>query len=318
MKGTLLILLSLLYLFTSCSLNEDLKDTSYTTMAISFDPQQLAGDYKIIINGNTENAVSTSKPAKVDIYRKTDNRLVFSGMYLPTDSLKLIHPIGTDSLVLFSNEKYMGFSPQISYSDDPELYDVYLGKEKIKVSTVDVSYVSISSLPVNLRIVEKATSTTVYTQELNSESPTTFTLLQLSSNEFLNVPMENEPLPSDKSFKVRFFCTSKILKEPVKLILYIVDGYGQNMKFFTTLDLSPDKLSKYIEVPYDYYKDGKKQVNFYYDIENDRGEKLVDHTTNKKALIMIRNDGVNYSFMTFQLEELGSPWLRVNSLWIER
>ena len=317
MKKYLVVLPFLLMalFMTSCDKEAELKDTTYTTMAISFEPSHLRRDYRVLFNGNTDNVVSPYKPVKVDIYRKADDKLVFSGEYQPTDTLKLIHPVGSDSLAFYSKDLYKAFSPQIVYSgDESELYDVYLGNEKIGVSAVDISYVSLKDFPIELKIIQKSTSATVFKQELSSSLSTVFTVLQLSSTDFLYVPPVDEPLPAENAFKIRFFYSVTVLSEPVKLSLYITNSVGENTEFFKDVELSPNSISDYIEVPYDFYKDGTNVVNFYYDLTNSKGEKLVDHD-----VIMIRDDGVNYSFMTYNFDGVSSGyWLPVNSLWIKR
>lgn len=303
MRKYFFLLLLLISLVTSCDTEQKLMDDTLVPVQVTFDPPTLESKYKILVNGSLERYVANDMDsAFINIISlQNDAEVLKKYIKLKKENI-IIQPVGSSTLDLYLPEIYKSCNPNIEYlnEDYKSRYSIYLGDNKI---TNGISnYILRKDLPETIKIVDDLSNKSVYSQEFDNESNSLLNLLQLSEDMFLMSSDNNQTAPANNVFKIRFFYPSSDFPniKKMNIHLWIIDRKGQNEQDFASFDLEPNTLSNYLEVKYDFYQDGSNMVNFYFDLTDDQGNKIVDHKINKKATVLTRNMGVSYSFITFK------------------
>lgn len=314
MKHFFSLILPILLLLTSCNTLGDENSSSggYISTHIEFLPNSLSNNYKITFNGQELNSrdfyTSINSPKGViEVYSKNDNKQVFKQEInlSHNGTIKFVRPVGRE-LTIYSDKEYKVFFPNIKFinNDEKNHYILKLG-DYVMIPGED-NYIPVEYLPDSMMIImNNEQANKVYSRELTTETEHTLEILQLSKDLFLDASgSNNEENPAANEFKIRFFYTIEDFpnNSKLKFDLFLCDKSGKNEQFFKSIELEANKMGEYLTVPYDYYKDGSNIVNFFYDVTDQKGNKVVDHKVSNKYRVALRNTGVTYSFMTYRFK----------------
>lgn len=307
MKNYIFLFVILTILLAGCDTEGDNIENGYTVLKTSFIPQELTNNYRIAFNGNESPYVSkNATTVKLEVFSKEGNSLspiLTEENWLVTEPITFIRPVGKE-LAVYSEEKYQAFTPVIVFSADESQYSVQFKGAEIKVG--ENNYIGKVELPGKFTIKDKVNGTELYSQELTTETSNTFTVMQLSENEFLPIEDSEEADPEVGHFKVRFLYTTDAFPNypELKLVLYLAStDFSQFSEPIATITMKAGKLSEYVVIDNNYFDTG--MVTGVYDlIDPNSGNYVVDNLSDLSTSIAYDTyDSTHFKFMTFRFTD---------------
>lgn len=283
-------------LLSGCEKDGNDADTSYVQFHVSFvntnsDTQQ----YHILFNGTEiENGTGFCKKNQsgiLEVYNVGDKvpelkkEITIQG----NDNIQLIKLHNT--IDFYDEKDYDSFNVSISYMSGKEnSYDIEFNGTTLTAGT---NYCKKDENKGDVVVILKETKEVIFTfKNVTVSSQNGINILQLSENEFVQVPKDDEPNPESKRYsKFRFFYTADALPnvDAVKLIIYAYPANSlDEFQPVATLDeIKVNEFSKYVTLDYDYYKESKNEnVGYCYDLINlETGEKIIDYNIDTDTYI---------------------------------
>lgn len=307
MKNYIFLFAILTILLAGCDTEGDNIEHGYTVLETSFMPQELKDNYRVTFNGDESPYISkNTTTVKLEVFPKEGDVLspiLTEEKWLTTEPITFFQPVGKE-LAIYSEEEYQVFKPAIIFSNDESQYSVQFKGSAIKVG--ENNYIDKAELPGKLTIKNKVNGTELYSQELTVETPNTFTVMQLSENEFLPIEDSSEADPEAGSFKVRFLYTTDAFPNypELKLVLYLAStDFSQFSPPIATITIKAGELSEYVVMDNNYFDTGK--VAGVYDLINPNdGSYIVNNLTDfQTSLAYDTYNSTNFKFMTFRFTD---------------
>lgn len=281
----LLVLLSAL--FAGCDTEGEFLDKSYYNPQVTFNPIELQGNYRITYNGSESPYVSKSeKTFKLEVFKKDDatNTPVLTENECPSDKvITLIQPIEKE-LAVYSESAYKLFTPLILFSSEASQYSILFNEYELANNVT--SYLPTIEIPGRLSIIKNDDPETVlFSQELTMESASNFNLMQLSETEFMSVPEDIEPVPTEAAHcKVRFFYTDIFDANEISINVYKIEtaswDFASVPEPTATITVKKGELSTYA-IECDFADGLLVKYMYFFDVTDTKtGETLVDLLTN--------------------------------------
>ncbi len=295
----------------SCDTEGEDYDTGYYTLKTAFIyPQDAGNSYNITFNGRDARSQYVSRKdasGKLEVHDKEKNRLLFSQEITveKSEEIQLIKLPGKD-VDLYSEEKYISFTPTILFSGDASQYTASFNGQELAVG--ERNYLSVKELTGKLQIFKEGVNESLYSQEMTIAANGNINVMQLSETDFMEVPANDEPAPEkDNLAKARFFYNDAFSSSSsIRVDFYYFDEYvwdwASELPLAASVTLKKGELSSYVEFE---LKEDYGYTSFIitaFDVDKNEyiTQYLIDYTSGPT----ISKDGMKslYKFVTYQLE----------------
>lgn len=331
MKRIIHYLLFLIFLITaiSCNTDGDIKDTSYVSYEFSmFYPQGTTSDYEFVFNGKkgtTGIVPSSDNTGLLQIFSKEDkDKTLFSQIVTVENGKIQFIKIG-DTIKVYNSDEYISFTSAVLSTD----YSLWFnGYECINNS---VNYIPSNQSKGKFEIKSKDNSSIIWSsKEREIKNGAKYTFLPLNEKEFLEVPDDTEPNPSNNmECKVRlFYPNGEFDADSIRFDIYRVDinswDWSSPLSITASVTLKKGELSQY--VTFDYSHDETQYICYFYSITNanpDKSdEKYVDYMTGYEVTdpnsVIYDLTSVKYMKATLEIVNNGTSFTLIPSLSIKR
>ncbi len=303
------------FFLSSCDTEGEDYDTGYYTLKTAFIyPQDAGNNYNITYNGKDARSQYVSRKdanGKLEVYDKEKNTLLFSQEITIEKSkeIKLIKLPGKD-VDLYSEEKYINFTPTILFSGDASQYTASFNGQELAVG--ETNYLSVKDLTGKLQIFKKGVNEPLYSQEMTIAANSNINVMQLSETDFMEVPADDEPAPETTDIaKARFFYNDAFSSSSsIKINFYYFDentwDWGSELPLAASVTLKKGELSSYVELE---LKEDYGYTSFLIDaFDVDKNEYITQYLVNYTYGPKFSEDGQKsiYKFVTYQLVMHGS------------
>lgn len=313
-----LAFVSCICIFTSCDTEGDEVETGFYQYSFSFFyPEEANSEYEFTFNGieGRSGVVSRSEPdGLLEITEVGSGKSVFSKQISLAEQGSNIQFIKLgETIDIYSEERYVSFTPTVIYSGDASQYSLWFNEQELQNGILN--YLSVENLTGNLQIRKVNEASPVFSQEMTIEANSFINLMQISDMEFLNVPEDTEPEPTDNhKCKVRLYYPSGVLDaEEIRVDFYAFDEYmwdwASELPLAGSVTIKQGEISDYVE--FTYSEDGSEYISYMYSITNTAtDQKYVDYMTDYiyfGGSNIPAPDGCNATFkkVTYQMLEGG-------------
>lgn len=307
----------------SCDINGEFIDEGYNEMATSFMPQYISSNYRVTFNGRNSPYISKGEDfVKIEVFEKnsdSEQPILVENNWSVSNPITFVQSLG-GKLGIYSKDEYWEFTPTVIFSENATNYSVRFESNELEVG--HINYIDKEDLPGRLIIKNKVDNQQLYSEEITVNSPQIFTIIQLSSTDFLGVNEENKPEdPEVETFKVRFLYTQDAFPDypELKLVLYYMSlGFDQFSDPVATIILRANELSEYVTINPNYFNEGKTYGIFDLIDPNNENDYIVNNLEDLDPSVdYTLNSSNKYKFLTFRFTDInhtGHNGVRTN--WI--
>lgn len=300
----LLLVLSL----TSCDVNynEVYNNSGYINLTYSFVNLD-AKNYNVTFNKQKIDSYRglylpvNKANGTIEVYNKLTNNIEYSeqvSLNADNSNIQFIQLPGKNMEVYHPND-YTSFKLIVFYSGNASDFIItFNNNELINGLNYIRKDVGLTGL---LEIHKKNESIPLYSQKIEIKPDVPLTLLQLSSNEFIEVT-DNEPDPATKdSTKIRFFYTQDAIPKvkSVKLVIYFMAYEDYSTTPIDTIEFDANRMSPYVEVK------SSMSGAWIYDLidKANPNHKIVDNARDMSTSIAV---DVAYKKQTFRITDISA------------
>lgn len=323
MKYYYLLFAILALMLNSCDTNGEFIDEGYNEVGTSFMPQNISSNYRVTFNGKESPYIGKGEEfVKIEVFEKnsdSEQPILVENNWSVSQPITFVQSLG-EKLGTYSKEEYLEFTPAVVFSENATNYSVQFESYELQLGSIN--YIAKEDLPGTLSIKNKADNQQLYSEEITVNSPQTFTIIQLSTTDFLGVNEENKPEdPEVGTFKVRFLYTQDAFPDypELKLVLYYMSlGFDQFSDPVATITLKANELSEYVTINQNYFNEGTTYGIFDLIDPNDESNYIVNNLDDLDPSIdYTLNSSNKYKFLTFRFTDMnhtGHNGVRTN--WI--
>ena len=181
---------------------------------------------------------------------------------------------------VYSPEKFISFIPTIIYSGDASQYSAWFGNQELQVGVLN--YLSIDKQTGNFEIRKEGETDPVFSEEMTIEADAVINLLQISETDFIEVPEDTTPAPTESNkCLVRFYYPAGVFDaEEIRIDLYAFDenewDWATELPCAGSVTVKKGEISDYVELTFS--ADGSQYISYMCDMTDvSTGEKLTDY-----------------------------------------
>lgn len=286
--GLFICLLSL----ASCDKDGDYNPhTEFFKYSFSFFyPNVSIGDYEYIFQGKTTKQGGTTSrdtpEGLLEVKEVSSGKIVFSQQVSMEKQLKYEFVIAAgNEVMLYSPEKFISFTPTVIFSDAATPYTLSFGGRELEQGKLN--YLPVEESTGTFEIRKEGSSEALFAQEMTLADGANVNLMQMSAEEFMEIPEDTEPEPTEPyKCKVRFYYPANAAEalrgaEEIRIDLYRADvnswDYTSELPVESSLTVKKGGFSDYAELDF-HLDDPSQYIDYLYSLTNTAtNEKIVNY-----------------------------------------
>ena len=283
-KWALLCLMLVVTMLAGCDTEGDEIEMGYYSYSFSFFyPEDISNDYEFVFNGNVgaSGIVPKNEPdGFLEIREKGSGKNVFSQQISLAEQSQIQFIKIGEVISVYSPEKFISFIPTIIYSGDASQYSAWFGNQELQVGVLN--YLSIDKQTGNFEIRKEGETDPVFSEEMTIEADAVINLLQISETDFIEVPEDTTPAPTESNkCLVRFYYPAGVFDaEEIRIDLYAFDenewDWATELPCAGSVTVKKGEISDYVELTFS--ADGSQYISYMCDMTDvSTGEKLTDY-----------------------------------------